>query len=128
MGPRSRQTVYYLGTIVSSALGIALLFHGVSSGAADSINQIVAGLVALLGGAAPAATAARAITKQRQDGAFDSASPADQAIDGINQAVAQVQNAASDLNRIKDAASDVLGQLPVIGPLAQQVIDSVKIP
>lgn len=127
MSPRIRQTVYYLGTVVSGLLGIALLFHGVSADAAGSINSMIAGLVALLGGSAPAAVAAHNITKQRANGAFDQLTPVDQAIAGIQATVAQAQSAVGDVNKIKQAASDVLGSLPVLGPLAQQVIDSVKL-
>lgn len=128
MSPRIRQTVYYAGTVASGILGIALLFNGVSADAAGSINSMIAGLVALLGGSAPAAVAAHTVAKQRANGAFDTQTPVDQAIAGIQATVAQAQNAAADVDRIKQAASDVLGQLPVLGPLAQQVINAVKVP
>jgi hypothetical protein len=39
--------------------------------------------------------------------------------------VAQVQSASADLDRVKTAVSDVFGSLPVVGPLARQVIESV---
>lgn len=125
MGPKLRQTVYYLGTIVSGALGIALLFHGVSADAAGNINSMVAGLIALLGGSAPAAVAAHTITKQRADGAFNN-SPVDQVTNGIQAVIQASTAAASDVERVKAVVSDALGQVPVLGPLAQQIINTVK--
>lgn len=129
MSPRIRQSVYYLGTVVSGILGIALLFHGVSADAAGNINSMVAGLVALLGGSAPAAIAAHNVSKQRADGTLDfSGTPTEQAIDAINAVSAQAQAATAALDKVKAAASDVLSTIPVFGPLAKQVIDSVKLP
>lgn len=58
----------------------------------------------------------------------DQPAPADAAITAIQQTVAQAQNAVSEVERIKNAASDVLGHVPVVGPLASAVIDSVKLP
>lgn len=129
MSPRIRQSVYYLGTVVSGILGIALLFHGVSADAAGNINSMVAGLVALLGGSAPAAIAAHNVSKQRKEGTLDfSGSPEQQAVDAINAVSAQAQAATAALDKVKAAASDVLSTIPVFGPLAKQVIDSVKLP
>ena len=56
----------------------------------------------------------------------DQPAPADAAITAIQQTVAQAQNAVSEVERIKNAASDALGHVP--GPLASAVIDSVKLP
>ena len=58
----------------------------------------------------------------------DQPAPADAAINAIQQTVAQAQSAVSEVERIKNAASDVLNQVPVVGPLASAVIDSVKLP
>ena len=58
----------------------------------------------------------------------DQPAPADAAITAIQQTVAQAQNAVSEVERIKNAASDALGHVPVVGPLASAVIDSVKLP
>jgi len=129
MSPRIRQSVYFLGTIVSGILGIALLFHGVSADAAGNINSMSAGLVALLGGSAPAALAAHNVSKQRADGTLDfTGTPAEQAIAAI-QATAQAAAAATNnLDKVKNAVSDVFGTIPVVGPLAQQVINAVKLP
>jgi len=59
-------------------------------------------------------------------------SPVDQAIGGLQGAIQQqvdaqqqVSAAESELTRLKDAATTILGQVPVVGSLASQVINSV---
>ena len=127
MSPRIRQAIYYLGTVVSGVLGIALVFHGISADAAGSINSMVAGLVALLGGSAPSAIAAHNVAKQRADGTLDfTGSPAEQAIAAIQATANAAAAATSSLDKVKSAVSDVFGTIPVLGPLAQQVITNAK--
>ena len=129
MSARIRQSVYYLGTVVSGILGIALLFHGVSADAAGNINSMVAGLVALLGGSAPSALAAHNVAKQRADGTLDfTGTPAEQAIAAIHATASSAAAATNNLDKVKSAVSDVFGAIPVVGPLAQQVINSIKVP
>ena len=127
MSPRIRQAIYYLGTVVSGVLGIALVFHGISADAAGSINSMVAGFIALLGGSAPSAIAAHNVAKQRADGTLDfTGSPAEQAIAAIQATANAAAAATSSLDKVKSAVSDVFGTVPVLGPLAQQVIDLGK--
>ena len=107
MTPRIRQTLYQLGLIATSGVTIAAIWHGIDGGTA---------------------TAGAAVAKQRKDGTLDHLSPVEQAINGIQATVDQVNAASADLDRVKTAVSDVLGTVPVVGPLAQQVIASVKLP
>lgn len=124
MTPRIRQSIYLLGTVLSSVTGIALLWGGLSADTAHSVTQLVAGLVALVGGAAPA-VAAKTVGKQINEGAFNS-TPADQVIAGV-QAVIQASVAAqSDVERVKAAVDSAISEVPVLGPLAKQAIDSIK--
>lgn len=127
MPPKIRQTIYGLGTILSAGLGIALVWGGIGSDAANSVNQVLAGVLALLGAGAPA-VAAGTVAKQRKDGTLDSQPPADAAITAIQETVRQAGVAAAEVDRVKVAVSDALGQVPVLGPLAKQVIDSIRLP
>lgn len=124
MTPRIRQSIYYLGTVISGVIGIALLWGGLSAGVADHANQIVAGLVALLGGAAPA-VAAKTVSKQISEGKFEAHSPADQVIEGINAVVAARSAAQAEIDRVKDAVTSVVQDVPVLGPLAKQALDAL---
>jgi len=135
MTPKIRQTIYALGTVISAVLGIALIWGGVNPGTADNANQIIAGLLALLGGGAPA-VAARTVAKQTQAGAFDNVPVAEQAISAIQKTIEKANDAQSDVQRVTQAISDALtgtiGNVvtstlgPAAGSLARQVMDSVK--
>lgn len=50
---------------------------------------------------------------------------ADAAIDAIQATVQNAQAAAAEVDRIKAAAEEVLGQVPVLGPLARQALDKL---
>lgn len=124
MTPKSRQTIYLLGTIIPSILGLAVLWGGFDQGAAQNVGQIIAGLVALLGAGAPA-VAASTIAKQKKDGTFDTVAPADQVINGVQAVIEAQAHATAELERAKQAVVEVAGVVPVFGPLAQQVIRSL---
>jgi hypothetical protein len=126
MSPKFRQTIYYIGTLISGVIGIALLWGGISSGSADSIQQIVAGVVSLLGAGAPA-IAAKKVDTQRKDGTFDPVPPADQVINGVNAVIAARDAAQAEADRVKDAVADVVNEIPVLGPLASQAIKNIAI-
>jgi hypothetical protein len=124
MSPKIRESLYYLGTIVTGVLGIALIWGGIDAGAADSIGDILAGFLALIGASAPA-VAAKKINEQRRDGTLDVVSPADAVVNGV-QAVIQAQaNANAELDKVKQAVTSAVGVIPGIGPLAAQIINSV---
>ena len=54
MSPKIRQSLYYLGAMVPSVLGFLLIWGGIDQGAADNLGQIVAGIINMVGAAAPA--------------------------------------------------------------------------
>lgn len=124
--PRIRQTAYGLGTIATTVVTILALWHGIDGGTATALGNAITAILGLLGVGATA-TAGVVVSKQRKEGALDfSGSPEQQAVDAINAVSAQAQAATAALDKVKAAASDVLSTIPVFGPLAQQVIDSVR--
>jgi hypothetical protein len=125
IAPKIRQTAYILGTVATSVVTLLALWRGIDTNTATALGNAITGLLGLLGVGA-SATAGVVLSRQRKEGVVD-ASPVDQAISAINATVAQVQSASADLDRVKNAVSDVFGSLPVVGPLAQQVIKSVEI-
>lgn len=52
----------------------------------------------------------------------------DVVIGGTQQAVENAAQSISDLDKIRDGVGQILGAAPVLGPLAQQAIDSIQIP
>jgi hypothetical protein len=124
MSPKIRQSAYLLGTVATSLVTLLALWRGIDSHTASALTNALTGLLGLLGVGATA-TAGVVLSKQRKEGVLDAQSPVDQAISAIQATVDQVQSASADLDRVKVAVNDVFGQLPVIGPLAQQVIKQV---
>jgi hypothetical protein len=124
MSPKIRQTAYILGSLATSVVTLLALWRGIDTNTATALGNTITGLLGLLGVGA-SATAGVVLSRQRKDGTLEHASPVDQAISAIQATVDQVQSASADLDRVKVAVSDVFGQLPVVGPLAQQVIKSV---
>lgn len=122
--PKIRQSAYLLGTIATSAVTLLALWRGIDTNTATALGNAITGVLGLLGVGA-SATAGVVLSRQRKEGVLDAQSPVDQAISAINATVAQVQAASADLDRVKNAVSDVFGSLPIVGPLAQQVMRSV---
>jgi hypothetical protein len=124
LSPKIRQTAYILGTVATSVVTLLALWRGIDTNTATALGNAITGVLGLLGVGA-SATAGVVLSRQRKEGVLEAQSPVDQAITAINATVAQVQSASADLDRVKVAVSDVFGSLPVVGPLAQQVIKSV---
>lgn len=129
MNPKIAQTVYGIGTIIPAILGIFLIWGGIDQGTADGVNSLVAGIVAILGGIAPATATVR-VAKQRKDGTFDVLAPADQVINGMQAVLNAQTQAIADVERVKQAVTDAVSivpalatSIPILGPLAQQVVN-----
>lgn len=122
MNPKVRQSVYLIGTIISGVVGVALIWGGIDAGSASNIEAIISGIGALIGGGA-SATAARTVKEQRNAGTFDSTSPIDAVINNIPVIFETASKAQADVDRLRGAAFDAIGDLPVYGKDAQNAID-----
>ncbi len=124
MTPKIRQILYAFGLLAFAVLTVLSTFKVIDSNAAASVS---AALTAVLGlfGVTISGTAVYNVTKQQQTGAFDDVEPADQVINGLNGVLAQKQAAEEAVNRVKDAVSSAVKDVPILGPLAQQAIDSL---
>ena len=128
MTPKIRQTLYLLGTMATSVVTLLAVWRGIDSSTATALGNTITALLGLLGVGATA-TAGAVVAKQRSEGTLDfTGTAAQQAVEAIGAVTAQAQAAASDLDKVKAAAADLAGSLPVVGPLARQVIDSVTLP
>ena len=124
MTPKIRQTIYYIGAAVPSILGLALIWGGIDQGAADSIGDIIAGFLNLIGAAAPATPAIK-VGQQRKDGTLDNLSPAEQVAKSVQDVIEKQVQANADLQAVKQAVTGAVGTIPGIGPLAGQLINMV---
>jgi hypothetical protein len=126
--PRVAQTIYNVGLLATSLLTIASIWNWVSGDTSSAVAGAITSLLSLLGVGATTTGSVR-VANQRKDGTLDFSGPAaQQAVDAINAVTAQAQAAASDLDAVKAAAGTLAASIPVVGPLARQVIDSVQIP
>lgn len=121
--PRARLTVYQLGKIASAVLVLLAGWKVIDVGSAAALGSAITALLGLFGFGA-SGVAASAVTKQLHERTLDfTGSAADQAVAAIEAVNAQATSAVTDLDKVRGALGDLAGTLPVVGPLAQQVID-----
>lgn len=128
MTPRIRQTIYRLGTIASGVLGIALIWGGISQGTADHLNTVMAGLLALLSGGAPA-VAARTVKEQSKEGVFDAVPPIEMATQAVQAIIEQKLSADADVQRMTEAVADAVTRATSntpVGPVVAAAGDVVE--
>jgi len=125
MNAKFRQSIYYVGTVISSVLGLALVWGGLSEGAATHLNTLIAGALALVGASAPA-VAARQVGKQIHDGAFDSSDPVSQISNSIKAVNEQLAQARAQAEAVKSVVSDAIDDVPVLGPMAADALSKLK--
>ncbi len=124
MTPRFRQVLYALGLVIFAVLTLLSTLRIIDDAVAASVSAAVTAILGLFG-VTVSGTAAWAVTKQQKSGAFTEHSPADQVVSGINAVIAQAQHAQAEVDRVKDAVSTAVAEVPVLGPLAKQAIDSL---
>lgn len=121
MTPQIRQWLYTISAIASALIPLLVTYKVLDPGTGSAWINLVGVLGAL--GSGGAATAAVMTARQRKDGTLDfTGSPAQQAIDAIQATVAQAASAATDLEKVKTAVTDVLSSIPVVG----NVLDVVE--
>jgi glucan phosphoethanolaminetransferase (alkaline phosphatase superfamily) len=124
MTPKARQILYVAGVLAFAVLTLLSATRVIDGQTAASVS---AALTAVLGlfGVTISGTAAYNVTKQVHNGQLDQVSPADQVVNGINAVLAQAEQAKSEVERVREAVSSAVSEVPVLGPLAQQAIDSL---
>ena len=124
MTPKIRQTLYLAGTVATSLVTLAAVWHGIDGGTATALGNTITAVLGLLGVGATGVAGA-VVTKQRADGTLDFTGPAaKQAVDAIAVVNAQAVTATADRERVLGALGDIAAvTVPVVvGSLAQQVI------
>lgn len=124
MSPKFRQTVYSLGAIATSVLTLLSVWRVLDPNTASSVSAGLAALLSLFGVGA-AGTAAVMTGQQRKDGTFEHPSPADQVVNGIQAVLEAQKKAQEEVERVKEAVSDAVGTVPVLGPLAKEALDQI---
>lgn len=120
MTPKIRQILYTVSAVASAIIPLLVTYNVLDSSSGTAWINLVGLLGAL--GSGGAATAAIVTAKQRREGTLDfTGTPAQQAIDAIKATVDQASNAATDLERVRDAVTGVLSSLPVVGDVLDVV-------
>jgi hypothetical protein len=136
MTPNVRQWIYTISAIATALIPLLVVYKVLDPGAATAWINIVGILGAL--GSGGAATAAVVIARQRKEGTLDfTGTAAEQAIAAIQATVSQASTAAGDLDRVKTAVTEVLGNAtdvlddilnvaPAPGPLVAELINALS--
>lgn len=121
MTPKIRQWLYTISAVASALIPLLVTYKVLDPTSGSAWVNLI-GILGVLG-TGGAATAAVVTARQRHDGTLDfTGTPAQQAIEAIQATVAQATNAASDLDRVRTAVTDVLSSLPVVGDVLDAVI------
>lgn len=122
----TRKVLYGLTALVGAVATIAQALHLIQPGTADNIGQLLGAIGQFLP-TAGVTTAAVVLGRQAKTPGMlqPNGSPADQIIAALPAVIDAKAQAEADIDRVKQAAQEALGAVPVIGPLAEQVIASV---
>ena len=129
MKPKFRQLLYTLGVVVFAVLTVMSTFKVIDPDTAASVSAALTSVLGLFG-VTVAGTAAYNTGKQINNGTFDEVpevSPADSVVNGVQAVLEAKKNAERELSRVQDAISGVIDDIPVLGPLASQVFDQLKL-
>lgn len=119
-----RQYFYLAAGAIAGIIPILVALGGLSSDQATSLQELLTQIGSLLGGGA-AVTAGVVLHNQRKTGVVD-VNPVDIVIENIPTVVKRAKDAAADLDRIRATASGALGNLPVYGDEAKEIVDSIR--
>lgn len=129
MTPQVRQWIYTVSAILTAIIPLLVGYHVLDATTAGAWVNVIGVLGAL--GSGGAATAAVVLAKQRHEGTLDfTGSAAEQAIAAIQATVDQAAHAATDLDKVRTAVSEVVGQVTqavsvVPGSLVDELLKSV---
>ena len=125
MNAKIRQTLYGLGTIGSAILTILTVWKGIDPTTASALTNAITALCGVFGIGA-AGTAAVVVSKQRKDGTLEtSGSPAEQIVQNVQKVIDAKSAAEAEARRIQDAVGQLAASVPVLGPLATQVLSQL---
>ena len=128
MSPKFRQILYTLGVVIFAGLTVMSTFKVIDPNTAASVSAALTSVLGLFG-VTVAGTAAYNTGKQIHDGTFEptpEVTPADQVVSGVTAVLEAKRNAERELERVQEAISGVVADIPVLGPLASQVLDQLS--
>ncbi|QBJ01096.1 holin [Mycobacterium phage Arissanae] len=121
-----RQYFYLASGAIAGILPVLTFFKLVSSEQALNLSALIDNFGSLIGAAA-AGTAGVILAKQRKDGTVDAppVEPVDVVVQAIPQVIEKAAKAQADLERLKTAAAEAIGNVPVYGDDAKAIINAL---
>lgn len=127
MTPKARKLLYVAGVVTFAALTVLSTFKIIDPNTAASVSAALTSVLGLFG-VTVAGTAAWNTSRQINDGTFDPTpqlSPADKVITGLNEVLQQKADADAAVEKVKEIVVSQAREIPVLGPLASDVLDSI---
>lgn len=128
MNAETRRWIYLISGLAAAVIPVLVQLGVLDGGAGESTNTLILTIASLFG-AGGAATAARVTHKQIKEGVHD---PPLNPIQQINEALPKVLQQQADANAtvdmLKQLGGDLVGQVPVIGGIAEQALNSILNP
>lgn len=123
MTAHMRRWLYLISGLVAGVVPILIAVGVLDTGQGESANNLMLSLSSLLG-AGGATVAAKVTHSQIKEGIHDPAlPPVDQAVESLKQVVVQQQQANSEMDRLREAASAILaGGVTAIGGVTNAVM------
>jgi len=133
MSDKLRQTIYNVGTVSAGVLTLLTLYGAITAETSDKLQdliEVVMGVVATGG----LGTAAAVLKDQRKKGVLEPPPPEQVVVDNLGAIGEKFNNVVSDvisgIEQVQKAAGNlspvVVPAAPVLGPLAEQVIQVVR--
>ncbi|QGH78013.1 holin [Mycobacterium phage LoneWolf] len=121
-----RQYFYLASGAIAGILPVLTFFKLISSEQAVNLSSLVDNFGSLIGAAA-AGTAGVILAKQRKTGEVGAApaEPVDVVVQAIPQVIEKAAKAQADLERLKTAAAEAIGNVPVYGDDAKAIINAL---
>lgn len=124
MSPKVRQALYSFGVLLFSGLTILSTLKVVDPNTAATISAAVTSILGVFG-VTGFGVAAYNTNKQINNGTLTPAAPEEKVITGIQEVLANHQRAQAAVEKVKDAVSGAIKDVPVLGPLGSQIFDQI---
>lgn len=124
MSPKVRQALYSFGVLLFSGLTILSTLKVVDPNTAATISAAVTSILGVFG-VTGFGVAAYNTNKQINNGTLTPAAPEEKVITGIQEVLANQQRAQAAVEKVKDAVSGAIKDVPVLGPLGSQIFDQI---
>ena len=128
MNAETRRWIYLVSGLAAAIIPILVQVGVIDTGQGESTNTLILTLASLFG-AGGAATAARVTHKQIKEGVHDPPlDPIQQINDALPKVLQQQADANATVDMLKQLGGDLVGQVPVVGGIAEQALNSILNP